>query len=430
MYPATILATIALAFGVLAAPRKYFLAPFLICACFLPADQRFIIMSLDFTPLRILVLVGLVRIFAEGRRSPRWNSFDKLVVAWALCGAAVYCLQRMEGAAIINRCGFLLDVLGLYFIFRTSLDSWDKLRVNVRILAVCGLVIAVLVAQEWASGSNPFTIFGNVATNVREGRYRCRGPYAHAIIAGVYWATLVPLFVGMGMTGRGGMLYWMGAAASTFIVGASASSTPVMVLVIGLAGLAVFRFRKYTPYVTAAMAAALVGLHIVMKAPVWHLLSRINIVGGSTGYHRFKLIDTAIEHFGEWAAVGTQSTENWGTQMFDITNQYILEGVQGGILTLALFVLMLFYALKNTLRDSLGTDVPERGWLAWCLFVAIQAHCAAFMGVSYFGQIRMLLYMMLAGAGFVTGLLGMPRYRPIAAAVPEPETNVRLNYTE
>ena len=35
--------------------------------------------------------------------------------------------------------------------------------------------------------------------------------------------------------------------------------------------------------------ATLVGLHLVMKAPVWHLISRIDLAGGSTGCTRTPL---------------------------------------------------------------------------------------------------------------------------------------------
>ena len=75
-------------------PRKYFLLPFILCACFVPADQRVIIFDLDFTPLRMLVLVGFFRTILWGERLTfKWNGFDKLVLAWAICGAFIYIIQ-------------------------------------------------------------------------------------------------------------------------------------------------------------------------------------------------------------------------------------------------------------------------------------------------------------------------------------------------
>ena len=145
----------------------------------------------------------------------------------------------------------------------------------------------------------------------------------------------------------------------------------------------------------------LVGLHIVMKAPVWHLISRVNIVEGSTGWHRYHLIDQAINRFSEWALLGTRDTGHWGFMLVDITNQYVLEGVQGGVLTLILFIILLFMAVKTVGSYSLRMMPITEQWFAWGFCVSILGHCISFLGVSYFGQIRMLLYLTFALVAFI-----------------------------
>jgi hypothetical protein len=84
-----------------------------------------------------------------------------------------------------------------------------------------------------------------------------------------------------------------------------------------------------------------------MKAPVWFLLARLTVVGGSTGYHRAYLIDRAIANFGEWFLVGVPSTSHWGWGLQDVTNQFIVEGTRGGLLTLVLFVAVIVYCFKG-----------------------------------------------------------------------------------
>ena len=49
-----------------------------------------------------------------------------------------------------------------------------------------------------------------------------------------------------------------------------------------------------------AFFGTLLLLHLAMNNPVWHLLARVNVVGGSTGWHRYHLIDKAIEHLEWW----------------------------------------------------------------------------------------------------------------------------------
>ncbi len=401
IYQTTILITVLLATLLFVVPKKSFLLPFILATCFVPADQRVIIFDLDFTPLRMLVLVGFLRTILWGERLTfKWNRFDKLVLAWAICGALIYTIQWADMRALIYKCGVLFDVIGLYWLFRINISSWDDIKLATKVFAVCSLVLAVFVGLEWATGTNPFVVLGRVKTSFREGRYRCQASFPHSIMLGLFWATLVPLFVGFARQDKHKLLLWSAVAASTFIVAATASSTPVLTLLIVLVLLCGYKWRQYTASAEWGLLASLIALHIVMKAPVWHLISRIGVVGGSTGWHRFILIDRAISHFGEWMFLGCRSTAHWGWGLSDVTNQYILEGVRGGFVTLALFLVMIYMALRTLLRLSLQHQEQKQRFLTWCLFVAILGHCVAFLGVSYFGQIMMLWYMTLAAVSF------------------------------
>jgi hypothetical protein len=399
---ATVLITVFLGILTFVVPKKYFLLPFILAACFVPADQRLIILDLDFTPLRMLVLAGFFRTILWGERLTfKWNGFDKLVLAWAICGAVIYLIQWAHMRALIYKCGVLFDVIGLYWLFRININSWGDIKLVSKIFAICSLVLAVFVGLEWATGTNPFAILGRVGTALREGRYRCQASFPHSIMLGLFWATMVPLFVGFARQDKSKLLFWLAVAASVFITAATASSTPILTLLIVLIILCAYRWRRYTACAGWGLFASLIALHIVMQAPVWHLISRIGVVGGSTGWHRFYLIDQAINRFGEWMFLGCRSTAHWGRGLTDLTNQYILEGVRGGFVTLALFLVMIYMALRTLLRLSLQHQEQKQRFLAWCLFVAILGHCIAFFGVSYFGQIMMWWYMTLAAVSFL-----------------------------
>ena len=354
-------------------------------------------MGLDFTVLRILVAIGVLRILIYGeQRHIKWNKLDVMILTWAFCGAFIYVIQWMNTKAIINRAGVLFDIVGLYWLFRQRIRSWDDVKFAFRLLAFSALILAPLVALEWSMGRNPFLVLGRVMTNVRGESYRCQAAFPHSIMMGLFWATLVPLFVGLAMTENKSLLYWAAAAAAVFIVAASASSTPIFVLAVVISALFAFRWRRHTGRVGLSLLASLTALHIVMYAPVWHLLARINLIGGSTGWHRYHLIDQAIKHFDEWVILGCRSTEHWGYGLEDITSQFVLEGVRGGLLTLTIFLAMIYIALKTLVTVSLQYNEHKKQFLSWCLFIAVIGHCVAFLGVSYFGQITMLWYMTLA----------------------------------
>ena len=398
----TILLIAVLAVLSLVVPRRYFLVPYIIAACFVPTDQRIIIMGLDFTALRILVLSGMFRMLGRNENTNIcWNRFDKIVLMWALCGAMIYVLQWSNMKAIVNRCGFLFDVMGLYWLFRQSIRSWKDVEFVIRFLALSSVVLAPLIAMEWLTGQNPFAVLGRVITSVREGRYRCQGAFPHSIMLGLFWATVVPIFIGLSRNGRNRHLYRLATGAAIFIVCGSASSTPLVVLMEMLFLVVLFRYRSYGKHIFYAFCGLVVCLHMVMNNPVWHLIARVDMVGGSTGYHRFRLIDEAVKHFDEWALLGTRDTAHWGRGLGDVTNQYVLEAVRGGLATLVLFVLLFVVAIRTIGGYSLRRVPASQQWLAWCLCVSVLGHCLAFIGVSYFGQIMMLLYLTLAMVGLI-----------------------------
>lgn len=403
IYPATAIITVILVIMTWCLPKRYFLASFLIGVCFIPFDQRIIIAELDFTPLRILVVVAVLRMFCRGEQiSIRWNLFDKTVFAWAICGAVVYIIQYADIGAVINRSGMLFDVIGLYWLFRQNIRSWDNVKFIAKALSICALISALLVLVERITQRNPFVLLGTVSTGFHRGRYRCRGSFEHAIILGLFWANLVPMFVGYAMTNGSKKIYWWSVtAACVLIVFATGSSTPISALFCMLLLLPLFRYRYYGKQMVFGFLGTTIALHIVMNKPVWHLISRMNFMSGSTGWHRYHLIDQAIKYFGEWALLGTRNTAHWGHGLQDITNNYIRQGVNGGFVTLTVLIIIMVMAIRICGRYSLLNLSRGKQWLGWAFCVSVLGHAVSFFGVSYFGKIPTLLYLTFAIVGMI-----------------------------
>jgi hypothetical protein len=126
-------------------------------------------------------------------------------------------------------------------------------------------------------------------------------------------------------------------------------------------------------------------------------------VGGSTGWHRYHLIDQSIARVGEWWLWGTPSTAHWGLGLRDVTNQYVLEGVRGGLLTLVLFVILIALAFQGLgQRLQRVEHAPAQRAMVWALSVALFMHAMNFLAVSYFGQIIMIWFLILGLAGALT----------------------------
>ena len=77
-----------------------------------------------------------------------------------------------------------------------------------------------------------------------------------------------------------------------------------------------------------------------MKAPVWALITHIDLTGSSSGYHRYYLVDDCIRHFSDWWLLGYKDYDKWGFMMFDLCNQFVVQAVVGGLLSLVAYILI------------------------------------------------------------------------------------------
>ena len=159
-----------------------------------------------------------------------------------------------------------------------------------------------------------------------------------------------------------------------------------------------FPLRRSMRWIRWSAVVGLVALQILMTNPIWHLFARIQLVHGSTGWYRFKMIDGFIRNFDEWWLLGTRDYSQLWAQNFDaITNQFVLEGTEGGLLTLVLFVVLLVLGFRGVGQVVRSVEKSRfRQIAAWTLGATLFAHFASFLAVSYFGQIMMVWYLTLA----------------------------------
>lgn len=383
-------------------PRRWATIPVLVMACFVAPAQRIVVFELDFNFIRCMVLFGWLRLLLRGEyQGVRWVKLDFAIVAWGIASTVLYTIQQRSFGGLVYRLGTTYDAVGLYFLFRALIRDWRDIVSTVSALVMISVPVLACFIVERLTRQNLFSLFGGVpaVTAEREGRLRCQGAFAHPILAGCFWAALVPLM---------GALLWQGPAKKLLacvgvlnclaLIFLCASSTPVIAVLLGAIAWLTFPLKGQMRWIRWGAAASLVTLHLFMNQPVWHLLARLNVVGGSTGWHRFKLVDQAIRHWQEWFLVGLKSTHHWG--IVDITNEYVLQGLHGGILTLGIFVttiVMAFSAVGKILKAEERNK--SRLMMAWALGVGLFIHVASFLSVSYFGQIQALWYLHLAMIG-------------------------------
>ncbi len=411
IHPLAALIVMILGITILTVQRKHATLPMLLLACFIPSAQRIVVAGIDFDLLRILVLFGWLRIILMREIVwIKWITLDYLILAWCLSTIFFHTWQQGTTVAFISKLGSSFDKIGFYFYFRSVIRTIDDVKNIAKHLSLIAIPVVVFFMVEWQTGYNLFSVFGGVPiqTVIRDGRLRVQGAFSHPILAGCFWAVIFPMMISFWRCKRNrqeSLLMAIGVVSAVIIIFLTASSTPLMGFAMGLLALLIFPLRTFMGGIRIAILTTIIGLHLMMKAPVWHLIARVNLTGSSTGYHRFHLIDQTITHFSEWWLKGVVNIDHWNIFANDITNQYVAEGISGGFITLIIFMILIaasFSAIGKSLKVFKGNKEEE--FFIWSIGVSIFVHCMNFIGVTYFGQINMLWYLSLGLSGVLSSL--------------------------
>lgn len=383
-----------LCLGVLliALPRRLCMIPIVATTCYMTVGQAVTIGGFHFTMLRLLVLAGCVRIvFRKEFRAIKWVRLDTVILLWIISGTIAYTLLWQSWGAVVNRLGIAYDAWGLYFICRALLKDVDDVARSCRFFAYLLVPLAACMLVEQFSGRNLFFAFGGVPehTVIRDGVLRCQGPFRHPILAGTFGAVWIPIFVGLWWRNKNDRLAAvLGVVAATVITGVSGSSGPSATYMAGVVACSMWPLRNHLRLIRWTLSGGIICLAVIMKDPVWYIFARVNIFSASTGWHRSNLIDQAIRHFFDWCLVGVKDVEAWGVWWGDITNQFLLEGVRGGLVTalLFLYIIILAYSIIGRTLARVKGETKRNQMFVWALGCTIFAHTVAFLDVAYFDQ--------------------------------------------
>lgn len=390
-------------------PRRWAPLPFLVGACYMTYGQGIVLGSFHFTIIRLLVAAGIVRVALRGERmAGGMNSLDWLMIAWAAWAMISLAFQNDSSNELNSRFGLVYNTCGIYFLMRCFCQTQDDLLGLVCITAILLSPLAVEMIYERMKGYNLFSFFGGVSEipMFRSGGFRAQGPFAHPILAGTVGAVCLPLMIGIWKQDR--IFAVLGIAACLAMIYCSGSSGPLSSALAGIVALFFWRLRHQMRLVRWLAVLSYIMLDLVMKAPAYYIIARMDMGAGGTGWHRARLIESAFEHLREWWWAGTNYTlhwmptgVSWSPNHTDITNHYIKMGVLGGLPLMILFIIILakgFSYVGHTLKNVDDQNTVFQFFL-WTLGVSLFAHVATMISVSYFDQSFVFLYLVLAVIG-------------------------------
>jgi hypothetical protein len=423
---------------ILFGPRSRAIAPFIAASILTPMDQILVIGGLHFPMLRFLALFGIARLIREKISSKSQvfrgiNKIDVAVMLFATCTAVAGVVLFQQTSVLIFQLGNVYTIFGVYFLLRFLIRSEEDITVMIRTLAYVAALIAISMAWEVTTSHNPFALLGGARASVyetlmeRDNRFRAQGCFGHPILAGAFGAVLVPLFVQLWRQGRKDRyIAVVGIISATVITLTSNSSTPILAYAAGVLALCLWPLRASMRIFRWGIILTVFTLHLVMKAPVWNLIARIDISGGSSSYHRFLLIDECIHHFGDWWFVGVKSTADWGWSMWDTANQYVGICDNSGLLPFILFLAIIVYGFKHLGKARRAANDRKQQIFAWALGATLFANVVAFFGISYWDQTQVVWYGLLAAISAVSVI----RPNRESTQIPTQLTSNRIQFVE
>lgn len=389
--------------------RRYAPLPLVVGACYMTLGQGIAIGPFHFTVLRMLVLVGFIRVLTRHERLVGGLLvLDKLILAWGAWLIFTGFFHTPVSDALVFRLGIAYNTLGFYFLMRIFCQDADDLVQLIKTTAFILIPVAIEMCNEKITGRNLFSLLGGVpeAVMIRDGKLRAQGPFSHPILAGTVGALCIPLMVGIWK--KHTLAAVTGLVACLGIVLASKSSGPIMSTAFGVFALCMWRWRRFTRLFRIAAVVGYIVTDLIMKDPAYFLMARIDLTGSSTGWHRSQLIRSSIQHLDEWWFTGTDVTRHWmatgvswSTKHTDITNHYLLYGVWSGLPLMLLFIILLWVSFKyvgDALRRMQTAPRRDR-FLIWALGAGLFSHTATCMSVAYFDQSVMFLFLNIAAIG-------------------------------
>jgi hypothetical protein len=376
-------------------PRRWAAVPLLVAACYVPIGEGIELGSLSLPVYRVMLALGLIRCLLRGEGlAGGFNTVDRLMVLWSgwVLLASFFHLSE-PGSGPVYASGYVVNVALSYFLIRAWCQSVDEAEGLLKAIALLLVPLAVSMLLEHVLYKNLFSMLGGVPEEVyvRDGKIRAQGPFQHPILAGTVGSVCVAYMVALWRHNRTFAL--VGLAASIAMALSSGSSGPLMSMVVAACAVATWRVRDWMWGFRWGAVLAYLLLELVMPAPAYYIISKFDFTGSSTGWHRSRLIESAIDHFSEWWLFGTDYTvhwiglTNWSERHSDITNYYLSIGVVAGFPALLLVLFMIgcgFVWVGRLLRSDLM--LPQHRFTVWCLGAGLFAYALSSLSVSFFDQ--------------------------------------------
>ena len=405
MIPLGAALTLLFSLAALTLPRVYAALGVMAGVCYITQGQQYVVGGFHMHAIRIVLLTGFVRLVIRGDfRGLKLNKIDWALIGYASATTFIPSLRERTMEEFVYRLGCAYDILLAYWVFRGLIRSWEEFSKYLAGLAFLIVPLALEMILEMMTSRSLFVPFGGIGElTIREGRARAQGAFRIGITAGVFGATLIPVFVALFRAGGRKGTAVIGLLSALAITYTSNSSGPLMAGLCSIVAWVFWPMRERMSTVRRGIVGVLIGLHLCMKVPVWFIFSKLGALTGGDGWHRSYLIDRFFHFFPSWWLMGTNNTHDWMPYVLpdgnaDITDLYVAAGINGGLAALVLLILLLVRCFRYLGRAmaELRDKSFEAETFYWGLGGALFAHVVTLFSVTYWDQVFVVLWSLLA----------------------------------
>ena len=134
----------------------------------------------------------------------------------------------------------------MYFIFRHLLQDREDIFRLIKMFAFVAAVLGTCMSYEYLTRVDLFSYLAQhqIVPWVRDGRVRAQGPFGVSITAGIFGATLLPLFFSLWKSGEAKLWACIGLASATVVAITSMASTPITGYLGGILALCLWPIRR------------------------------------------------------------------------------------------------------------------------------------------------------------------------------------------
>jgi hypothetical protein len=415
MEQTTLIIGLILGLIILKVKREISLAIFFAGLIWYPYYLSFMVGSLNFTLIRLLILFLLLKLFNINSRFNS-NKIDRYVLIWGIVTLIIPLLTYTLPISKVleNKSGLLMNTVLVYFITRMCIQTKKELISFSKAIVLILVPYAILGIMESIYHWQPFIIFkhymppgwvdpGTGISADRFGMARAYGPTGNPIMFGIIFMIMAP-FLNILKNTINKINYLTCLILIAFGAMSSLSSGPLMLLLIYYFIYSLQKIKHIIKPLLWTFAFGIVSVAIISNRPFYHVIASYANPFGGAYWHRAKLIDLTIHNFNEWFLSGYGGNDpGWGPELgarwTDITNHFIAVATSYGLAGLVIFCTIIFLSIKYSIR--ILKQNPECEPTIWPFITILVSLCVVLNSCTLFSQALTCYYIVLGVNNFL-----------------------------